>query len=537
MSEAVENIQSEESGNLPLSWVRARLCEIAAINPTLDKSEIEDDLLVSFVPMPAVEAETGRIDVSTHRRFAEVKKGYTGFLEGDVLFAKITPCMENGKMAVVPALKNDLGFGSTEFHVLRPADSISPDYLYYFVSSKAFRIVAERNMTGAVGQRRVPTTFLNDSEIPLPSAAEQQRIVIKLDELFSELDKGVENLRTAQQQLKVYRQALLKHAFEGKLTADWRAQNPDKLESAEALLERIHQEREARYQRQLAEWKEAKQAWEANGKTGSKPTKPKEPKALPTLTVEELTELSELPDGWIYVKAEAISDFITKGTTPGKELLFDGAGEIPFIKVYNLTKTGALDFTISPTFVSRDTHNGFLARSKVYPGDVLMNIVGPPLGKVSIVPATYPEWNINQAIAIYRSELIQSKLLAAFLSSEINVRRMMSKSKATAGQFNLTLEICRDAIIPLCGAKEQEQLSRALDEKLSNLDQLEKTIADSLQQAESLRQSILKKAFSGQLVPQNPDDEPASVLLERIRSERSAQQPARKRGRKTAKPS
>ena len=107
----------------------------------------------------------------------------------------------------------------------------------------------------------------------------------------------------------------------------------------------------------------------------------------------------------------------------------------------------------------------------------------------------------------------------------------MSKSKATAGQFNLTLEICRDTIIPLCGVKEQEQLSRTLDEKISNLDQLENTITTSLQQAEALRQSILKKTFSGQLVPQHPDDEPASVLLERIRAERDAQQPAPRRGR------
>lgn len=424
------------------------------------------------------------------------------------------------------AISTNQGFKS-----LIPAPGIFSEYIYYYF--KSARQLAESLATGTTFKEISGAAF-SRMPVPLPPELEQRRIVAKLEELFSELDKGVENLRTAQQQLKVYRQALLKHAFEGKLTAKWRAQNPDKLESSEALLARIQQEREARYQRQLAEWKEAQKAWEANGKTGRKPTKPKEPKALPTLTAEELTELSELPDGWIYVKAEAISDFITKGTTPGKELLFDGAGEIPFIKVYNLTKTGALDFTISPTFVSRDTHNGFLARSKVYPGDVLMNIVGPPLGKVSIVPATYPEWNINQAIAIYRSELIQSKLLAAFLSSEINVRRMMSKSKATAGQFNLTLEICRDAIIPLCGAKEQEQLSRALDEKLSNLDQLEKTIAESLQQTEALRQSILKKAFSGQLVSQNPDDEPASVLLERISSERTAQQPARKRGRKVA---
>jgi len=393
---------------------------------------------------------------------------------------------------------------------------ISFEYLFYFIYSNLNKITEDHRGSTI---RYIRIGDLTNYLIPFPSVLEQRRIVIKIEELLSELDNGVENLRTAQQQLKVYRQALLKHAFEGKLTADWRAQNPDKLESAEALLARIQQEREARYQQQL-------QDWDANGKTGSKP---KAPRALPPLTEAELADLPELPRGWVYVKAEAICDFITKGTTPSKELLSDGRGEIPFIKVYNLTKTGALDFTISPTFVSRETHNGFLGRSKVFPGDVLMNIVGPPLGKVSVVPDHHPEWNINQAIAIFRSDLIKSKVLAAFLASETTVRRTMRKSKATAGQFNLTLEICREIVVPVCCISEQLELAQELEEKSSILDQLEQTITHSLQQADALRQSILKKAFSGQLAPQDPNDEPASVLLERIRAERAAQPKARGR--------
>ncbi|TXI38502.1 MAG: hypothetical protein E6Q59_06430 [Nitrosomonas sp.] len=290
--------------------------------------------------------------------------------------------------------------------------------------------------------------------------------------------------------------------------------NDKPLETAADLLKRIQQERAQRYQQQLADW-------EASGKQGSKP---KPPKFLPPLTAEELAELPELPEGWVYVRAEEIAGFITKGTTPGKELLFDGAGDVPFIKVYNLTKTGFLDFSIDPTFVSSETHNGFLGRSKVYPGDVLMNIVGPPLGKVSIVPSTYPEWNINQAIAIFRSKIISNKFLSAYLAHEPTVRSMMRKSKATAGQFNLTLEICRETLIPLCCEEEQKEIELLIEAKLSEVDQLDQTITTSLQQAEALRQSILKKAFSGQLVLQDPNDEPASELLARIKAERLASQ-------------
>jgi len=537
MSELVEDIQGEKGCRLPANWMQVRLTEIATINPTLDKSEIDDELLVSFVPMPAVEAETGRIDVSAHRKFAEVKKGYTGFLEDDVLFAKITPCMENGKMAVVPALKNDLGFGSTEFLVLRPAGGISPSYLYYFVSSKAFRIEAERNMTGAVGQRRVPTTFLGDREIPLPPADEQQRIVAKLDELFSELDKGVENLRTAQQQLKVYRQALLKHAFEGRLTAEWRVQNPDKLESAEALLARIQQEREARYQQQLAEWQAAQQAWEASGKTGSKPAKPKVPTALVPLTADELAELPELPAGWFWVQLEALITGIDQGWSPKCE------NQPTEDESWGVIKTTAIQH--GQFF---ENHNKSLpknlaprAQHKLSAGDILITRAGPRVRVGVCCLIRKVSKNLMNCDKAYRIRSLDSVCAPSYLEGVLNSPKILDtlehiKSGINDSGVNLNQGAFLRLAIPLCSLSEQTALLIELEEKLSSLDQLENTIATSLQQAEALRQSILKKAFSGQLVPQNPDDEPASMLLERIRAERAAQDPTAKRGRKVAKP-
>ncbi len=148
-------------------WPALPIEQIADVNPRLDKSVIADDLPVSFVPMPAVGAGDGSIHVDESRPAREVKKGFTAFLEGDVLFAKITPCMENGKMAVVPKLVNGYGFGSTEFHVLRPKAGIDAKYLYYYVSSQSFRGEAERYMTGAVGQKRVSTTYLKEATIPV----------------------------------------------------------------------------------------------------------------------------------------------------------------------------------------------------------------------------------------------------------------------------------------------------------------------------------------------------------------------------------
>ena len=201
-----------------------------------------------------------------------------------------------------------------------------------------------------------------------------------------------------------------------------------------------------------------------------------------------------------FRRLEELCFFITKGTTHRKASMSSGTGEIPFIKVYNLTSDNSLDFSINPTFVSGETHKGFLGRSIVYPGDVLMNIVGPPMGKVSIVPDTYPEWNINQAIARFRClNGLCNKYLAYFLGYSDTIRKMTTKAKATAGQFNLTLEICRDIQIPIPPVEKQKQIVVEIESRISVCDSIEKTVDAALQQAESMRQSILKKAFEGKL--------------------------------------
>lgn len=237
-----------DSGGLvdfPTGWTMVRLSDIVSINPSLT-AHLDDDLEVSFVPMKAVEAMSGRVDLSETRRAREVRKGYTSFYSGDVLWAKITPCMENGKVAVIRNLKNDVGFGSTEFHVLRPfARGVTAEWLFFFLTQQSVRQDARKHMTGSAGQLRVPTAYLADLIVPLPPRVEQRAIVVKIEALFSELDKGIEQLQTIKQQLKQYRQAVLKAAFEGKLTAAWRAerQAAGTRLTADELLERIRRER------------------------------------------------------------------------------------------------------------------------------------------------------------------------------------------------------------------------------------------------------------------------------------------------------
>jgi type I restriction enzyme S subunit len=208
--------------NTNAGWPQKPLSEVVDLNPRLNKSVYRDDLEVSFVPMASVEAGSGRMEVSQTKHFSAVKKGYTSFRESDVLFAKITPCMENGKMAVVPKLINELGFGSTEFHVLRPHEGIDPRFVYYFVSSQHFRREAAHRMTGAVGQKRVPQSFLEEALIPVPLFDDQQRIVAEIEKQFSRFDEAVANLKRVKANLKRYKAAALKAAVEGKLTEEWR---------------------------------------------------------------------------------------------------------------------------------------------------------------------------------------------------------------------------------------------------------------------------------------------------------------------------
>lgn len=497
---------------LPHGWCSVKIGDIATLNPRLDAQNVPDDALVTFVPMSAVEAGSGGIDVSSSRYFREVRKGYTPFREGDVLFAKITPCMENGKMAVVPALSGGLAFGSTEFHVLRPSAGVEAKYLYYFVSAQQFRSEAEHNMTGAVGQRRVPTSYLAECQCPVPPLNEQRRIVAKLEELLSELDAGIESLKTAREQLKVYRQALLKHAFEGKLTAAWRMENADKLHTAEELLERIRAEHANRYHRQIAEWEVIVRNWQANGKVGQKPSMPRPPRKLQVIGVKQLRGLPAIPRTSIYVSLGNLGE-LGRGRSkhrPRNDPRLFGGG-YPFIQ------TGEVKAAQRIVRKHSQTYNALgLEQSKLWPAGTLCITIAANIAETAFLGfnACFPDSIVGFTA---NSSLILPEYVELFIKSARE--RIEAYAPATA-QKNINLNTLENLLIPYCSQSEQRRMVDVLDHHLSVADAMDKEIENNLSRAESLRQSILKRAFSGQLVPQDPSDEPASVLLERIRAEK-----------------
>jgi type I restriction enzyme S subunit len=214
---------SEEK--LPEGWKLLTLPEVCLVNPTRPRNlPYSDGVGTSFVPMAAVEEREGKITDLQIRPFGEIKRGYTYFEENDVLFAKITPCMENGKAAVARGLINGFGFGSTEFHVLRPTNRILPEWIYYFVRRETFRQEAKTKFRGAVGQQRVPQDFLETHLIPVPfpentekSLTIQQQIITRVQSTASEVAEAQLGNNKAGNLLNQMEQSILAQAFRGEL--------------------------------------------------------------------------------------------------------------------------------------------------------------------------------------------------------------------------------------------------------------------------------------------------------------------------------
>ncbi|MBM4321953.1 MAG: restriction endonuclease subunit S [Deltaproteobacteria bacterium] len=184
---------------LPSGWRWVRIAEVCEVNPRRPHLNRHGAQLTSFVPMNAIDEAAGKIADLEARPYAKVQRGYTYFGEGDVLFAKITPCMQNGKSAIARGLIDGFGFGSTEFHVLQPKEFVLAEWIWLFVRQELFREKARLAFRGAVGQQRVPQEFVENYPFPLPPLDEQRRIVAKIDSLMGRL-KEARRLRAAARQ-------------------------------------------------------------------------------------------------------------------------------------------------------------------------------------------------------------------------------------------------------------------------------------------------------------------------------------------------
>ncbi len=435
-------------------------------------------------------------------------------VKGDILMTCAGPRNRCGVVCFVKKTRSKLLMSGKMYRFRPNSTLLDSKYLEGFIRSHQAQRAIDSMKTG-ISDSGLNLTHGRFSElmVPLAPLSEQKRIVAKIEELFSELDSGIASLKTAQEQLKIYRQALLKHAFEGKLTEQWRKDNADKLETPEQLLACIQTERETRYQQQLNDWKQAVKDWEVKGKKGKKPQNPIKPKTHKKLSSDEVIQLGGLPHDWCWIRIGDISTVGTGVTPLRSNSLFYGNGDIPWVT------SGALNqaFITKPSdLVTTKAFNETSLR--LYPKNTLVVALygeGKTRGKCSelLIEAT-----TNQAIAAIVLEG-KSAGLRRFLKWFLTKNYEEMRLTASGGvQPNLNLGIIERMAIPLCTIAEAEELSSILDEKFSQIDKVDAEITEQLRKTEVLRQSILKKAFSGQLVPQDPNDEPASELHGRVKA-------------------
>ncbi len=443
-------------------------------------------------------------------------------IEGDIIY-----CIRGtlGKSAIFSNLEN--GAIASSLVIIRLREGINRKIFFYYLDSP-FGKQLIKHFDNGTAQPNLSAESVSKYLIPLAPLPEQHCIVEKIEELFSELDNGIESLKKAREQLKTYRQAVLKHAFEGKLTGEWREQqiqagNPP--EPAEKLLPRIKKERETQYQKQVEAWQKACEQAKRDG--SKKPAKPKKPKDLPPLIEKELAELPELPKGWRWLRFGQIVHDLKRGPFGSaiKKEFFVPKG----IKVYEQKNAIYKSAMMGDYYISNEKFKE-LSGFEVKAGDYIVSCSGT-IGKIYRLPKNAEKGVINQAllrIKISEKLLEHNFFLNIFESSHFQTKIL----KDTKGSAMPNLAGVKELeLVPFayCSLTEQEIIVQEIETRLSVCDKLEQTIEDSLKKAEALRQSILKKAFEGELTKEWREAHPelisgensAESLLARIRTEKA----------------
>jgi type I restriction enzyme S subunit len=382
-----------------------------------------------------------------------------------------------------------------------------PKYLFYWMQSSFGQDCVRENFQGTA-QGGINTTFVKNSSYPLPPFHEQIRIVAKLEELFARLDAGVEGLRKVKAQLKRYRQAVLKYAFEGKLTEKWRKNHRDLIEPASQLVKSIIKGNLAEWENdQLLQVKKSRQ----DQKNDLLKKKYKQP-LLPSTSTQ-----AGLPEYWAWVTADQLFWSITSGSR-GWAKYYSEEGAF-FVRVGDLSHDN-ISINLKSAQHVNPPDGAELRRTRVSSGDILISITAD-VGRIALVPIGVKEAYINQHVALAKSvPLFSHSYLAWFLLSPLG-QKQLTDLQYGATKAGLGLDDIGRVNVPLAPLVEQYEIVEEIERRLSVLTETEKVIEQNLRRANSLRQSILRTAFEGRLVPQDPEDEPADKLLECIQEERA----------------
>ncbi len=390
---------------------------------------------------------------------SEIKSAMSVVREGDFVLSGIDA--RNGAFGIVPK-ELDGAVVTNDFWSLDPDEKvIDKEFLLFLTSTQFFDYICKQSSDGTTQRIRLQREKFFDHEIELPLPSEQKDLVRKLNALKTDGDALSSELTHQLSLVKQLRQAFLREAMQGKLAP----QDPND-EPASELLKKIKAEKE-----QLIKEKKIKKE-----------------KELPPIKPEEIP--FEIPKSWLWCRLGEIA-YVASGSTP-KQDAFVKTG-VPYLKMYNL-KNQRIEFDYKPQYIKREIHEGQLKRSRAYPGDVIMNIVGPPLGKLAIVPKSLPECNFNQAGVLMRGyEFSINPWFYWYLSELSEINSIVTKG--VAGQDNISVTQTNNMRVPLPPILEQQRIVGKLEQLMNYCDDLERSIKQSQTQNKQLLQQVLREAL------------------------------------------
>jgi type I restriction enzyme, S subunit len=474
--------------NLPSSWELVRLGDF--VNSEKGKKPKREN----------------RVKTSTHYLpYIDIEAFESGVLKSWTDGENCKICNENDFLMVWDGSRSGLvgkglqgALGSTLVKISFP--QIYNNYAYYFLKSKFLEINTRAKGSGTP---HVDPDLLWNYDFPVPPFAEQKRIVAKIEELFSEIDKSIENLLKTQELLKAYRQSLLKNAFEGKLTAEWRDANNIEATDSKIYLQFILEECQTKNHL-------------------------KEVKNVST----NLNAIPKLPSGWIWTNLDSLIYISQNGLSKRQGLNGIQTDVLRLADIKNkCIKTNNLRQIVCS--------ESEIKKYQLFTSDILCIRVN---GSTELVGQliSYQEKKKTQ---LFCDHFIRLRPLNSEISTYLCMygltdfaRRFMEKHMvSTAGQNTISQFSLLQMPIPFPGKSEQKQIISILQTNLSIVDKLEENLFACTDQMKALRQSVLKKAFSGELVPQDANDEPANVLLERIQAEKEIPRPQKKKSKQLQK--